>query len=304
MTFRTILLRHYFPILLLCSLFFRMIPAVPACGTEIPEAGSRSATESTLIGGPDSGLINLLLVGQDRRKDETCSRADSMILCTFHPESKEIIITSFLRDLYVQIPGYESNRLNAAYALGGTELLQQTLKENFGIHTDGALEVDFSRFSQIIDTLGGVTLMLRQDEADSINKSVSGNLTEGTSHLNGEQALAYSRIRNLDGDGDFSRTERQRKLLSSLLDSYRDASLLKILSVVADMLPIVSTEMEKKDILYLAVKLFPMLDDPIVTGQRIPADGTYSFSTIRNMEVLVADATAIRNTLQESLIPD
>ena len=91
--------------------------------------------------------------------------------------------------------------------------------------------------------------------------------------------------------------------MSSLLDSYRNADLLTILSVVVDALPMISTDLSKKEILVLAAKLFPLLDNPIVVSQRIPADGTYAYSTIRNMEVLTADLNSVRELLQKSLLP-
>lgn len=262
------------------------------------------AQAEDLIGGEGSGLINILLIGQDSREESDISRSDCMVLCSFKPEAKKVIITSFLRDLYVEIPGHGENRINAAYALGGMELLKQTLQENFGVWIDGCIGVDFSNFSQIIDILGGVTLELRQDEADVINAEFPGELSEGIQKLNGNQALAYSRIRKLDADGDFSRTNRQRKLLSSLLDSYRDAGLLTILSTVLDTLPMLSTDLETKQILVLAAKLFPMLSDPTVISQRIPADGSFSYSTIRGMQVLTTDKDDVRKLLKDTLLND
>lgn len=267
----------------LCSLLCLIL----ICTLSIHAAASDIQPE--MIGGEDSGLINILLVGQDRRDEKIPARADTIILCTFHPESKSVVLTSFLRDLYVQIPGIGGNRLNAAYANGGTALLKQTLRENLNIHIDGCIDVDFSQFAGIIDILGGVTLELRQDEADAINKTVTGTLCEGIQPMNGQQALAYSRIRNLDSDGDFSRTERQRKLLTSLLSSYQDAGLLKILSAIADTLPLISTDLSGKEVLHLAAKLFPLLDNPSIISQRVPVEGSYSYRTIRGMEVLVAN---------------
>lgn len=254
-----------------------------------------------VIGGKDSGLINLLLVGTDSSQS-TASRSDTLILCTICPEEKTVVITSFLRDLYVPIPGHGSNRLNAAHAFGGLELLEKTVQEDFDLYLDGCIEVDFANFSQIIDLLGGVTIDLRRDEARVINKKTDSHLSEGENHLNGDQALAYSRIRNLDRDGDFSRTNRQRKLLSSLMDSYRNANLLTILSVVVDALPMISTNLEKKQILKLTAKLFPLLEHADIRSQRIPADGHYRFQNIRKMEVIVADLDIIRDDLRESLL--
>lgn len=261
-----------------------------------------SAGATTVTDTAEPELIHLLLVGRDERVDAV-SRSDSIILCSFHPDSKRITITSFLRDLYVPIPGMEDNRINAAYACGGMELLQQTMEKNFGLSIDGCISVDFSQFSQIIDVLGGVTIELRQDEADAINKRVAGSLTEGTQLLTGEQALAYSRIRNLDSDGDFSRTQRQRKLLTSLLDSYRNANLLTILSVIMDALPMISTDLENRQIFALAAKLFPFLNDPQIVSQRMPADGTFRYQRIRGMEVLEADMEKLKQQLHQSFLP-
>ena len=172
--------------------------------------------------GRDSDIINILLIGQDRREDETRARSDSMILCTFHKSEKKLTMTSFLRDTYVKIPGYGQNRINVAYAAGGMPLLNKTLENNFGVHIDGNVEVDFHQFADIVDLLGGVEVDLRNDEAQWVNRETGSSLSEGTNLLNGQQALAYARIRKLDADGDFSRTNRQRKVITALLDAYRE----------------------------------------------------------------------------------
>ena len=245
--------------------------------------------------------IHILLIGQDRREEEALSRADTILLCSFQPETKEVVLTSFLRDLYVPIPGHADNRLNAAYAHGGMALLRQTLEETFDIPIDGCVEVDFSQFAQILDILGGVTLELRQDEAEAINKAVDGSLAEGSQLLNGEQALAYTRIRNLDGDGDFSRTLRQRKVISSLMGSYQGASLFTVLSILPEILPMLSTDMEKKQVISTVLQLLPMLSESTYTSQTVPAAGSFSNSTIRGMSVLTADLDGVRQALVDSL---
>lgn len=282
--------------------FFRRIFLIPILILSLLTAALPCSAAEAVIGGKDSGLVNLLLIGQDRRKEEEPARSDSIILCTLHPDTGKVIITSFLRDLYVAIPGHEDNRLNASYALGGMALLKQTLEENFSLSIDGCIEVDFSRFAGIIDLLGGVTLELRQDEADAVNAAVEGTLCEGSHLLTGEQALAYTRIRNLDSDGDFSRTDRQRKLLSALLQRWQNASLLSILSAIADILPLISTDLSSREILLLAARLFPLLDDPEVVSQKVPAAGTYTCSTIRGMAVLTADMDAARKMLRQTLV--
>lgn len=261
-----------------------------------------AALEPETAAGRDSGMIDLLLIGEDDAADGV-SRADSIILCTFHPETNRVILTSFLRDLYVQIPGHEGNRLNAAWALGGMPLLKKTLEESFRLEIDGCIAVDFSQFSRIIDILGGVTLELRQDEADAVNAVVPGTLTQGRQALSGSQALAYSRIRKLDSDGDFSRTLRQQKLLQSLLDSWKDAGLMKLLSAVAELIPLVATDLDNRQLLSIAVTLFPMIKDPQVSGCQIPEAGTFSYGTVRNMDVLLANTEEIISSLQRRLLP-
>lgn len=255
----------------------------------------------TSIGGTDSGVINILLIGQDRRPGETRARSDSMILCSFNKQTGTLTLTSFLRDLYVEIPGFQNNRINTAYAAGGMPLLSETLAHNFGIQVDGNVEVDFTQFANIVDLLGGVTISLRQDEANLINRDVGGTLKEGSCLLNGQQALTYARIRNLDADGDFSRTSRQRNVINAIIDAYKETPLPVLLGLMDDILPMVTTDIKDSRLLRYAVELIPMLPNLQIVSQRIPADGTYSGKMIRGMAVLVADMEANRQVLKDSL---
>ena len=276
-------------------------------GTRLSNFVSNLASEgfgkqSALIGGTGSGIINILLVGQDRREGETTARSDSMILCTYHRKTGDVTMTSFLRDLYVPIPGHHSNRINAAYSEGGIRLLDDTLRKNFDLHIDGNIEVDFSQFSQIIDLLGGVELELREDEAAEINKETGSSLTAGTQLLNGEQALAYARIRKLDADGDFSRTNRQRKVMNALLGSYRNIKWRELLPLMDQLLPLISTDMNYGKLVLLAMEILPKVSDARIISQRIPADGTFTDKTIDGMAVLSADLDANREILRKTLL--
>lgn len=247
----------------------------------------------------ERSVVNILLVGQDRRENEGRTRADSILLCTFQKSTHSLTMTSFLRDLYVPIPGHGSDRINSAYALGGISLLKQTLAENFGVDIHGAIEVDFAQFATVIDALGGVRIQLRQDEAELINRETGSSLTEGSHLLTGSQALTYSRIRSLDRDGDFSRTDRQRKVMSALVDAYKDAGLTTLLNALKEILPLISTDMSEPRILMLALELFPVLQDVQITSHHIPAEGSYTDRIINGMAVLDADLEAARRLLQE-----
>ncbi|MBO7253398.1 MAG: LCP family protein [Oscillospiraceae bacterium] len=257
-----------------------MLAAVPRAN-----AVQISGQEKTEASAP----LNILLIGQDSDPAQQSTRADSMILCSFNKNTEKLLMVSFLRDLYVPIPGHGSNRLNAAYAFGGAGLLKQTLEQNFDIRIDGTVEADFSQFSQIIDTLGGVDLTLRQDEADVINRKTGSTLVEGQNHLSGDQVLVFSRIRNLDADGDFSRTHRQRQVLEAVWSRYQNISLSDLLKTVRNLLPMLKTDMSNGAILSAMVRIFPSLSRVQIVSAHLPVPGSYTDQKIDTMAVLVTD---------------
>lgn len=247
-------------------------------------------------------IINILLIGQDRRPGETRARSDAMILCTVNKSEKTVTLTSFMRDLYVQIPGYSDNRINVSYALGGMKLLDECLEKNFGVVVDGNVEVDFSGFETVIDLVGGVNIELSSAEASHLNSQNSGwALSSGVNHLNGEQALAYARIRSVSNDesGDFGRTSRQRIVLSELVEQAKTMSLAQLNNLLMEMLPTLSTDLTDAEIFGYVVELFPLLTDLKIETGRIPADGAYRMTMIDGMSVLLPDLDASRQLLKE-----
>ena len=102
-------------------------------------------------------IINIMLIGEDRRPGQGRQRSDSMILCSFNTRTNTLTMISFLRDTYIpKIPGYWADKMNAAYAYGGVKTLDQTLAAYFGVHVDANVAVQFDGFKGIIDMLGGV----------------------------------------------------------------------------------------------------------------------------------------------------
>lgn len=266
---------------------------------EIPPEEVIMDEPAEIIEKPDH-IYNILLIGQDARPGEGRQRSDSMILCTINTEKKTLMMTSFLRDTYVDIPDFqdrtfEDNRLNACYAFGGVELLNNAMELNFGIEIDHNIEVNFTGFERIVNTLGGVYIYLTQAEANI----VGGGAIEGMNLLNGAQALNYSRIRVLDSD--FGRTNRQRTVLLSMYDSIRRLNPDQISSLVNVLLTMVTTDMTNTDIVKYVVEFVPLLPDLQITTQHIPAVGTYTGAMVRGMSVLIPDLEANREILRETL---
>ena len=273
--------------------------------TVLPEDIEPAVTTPTAVRSED--VVNILLVGQDRREGQGRQRSDAMILCSFDTEDDTITLTSFLRDTYVYVPGYGHRKLNAAYAYGGFKLLNETLAVNFGVHVDADVEVDFSGFTGVIDLLGGVDITLSQAEAEYMNANgnfeysdgSSWNLTAGVNHLTGDQALAYARIRKLDSD--FGRTGRQRKVLLAMAAAVKNQKLSTLLGMLDQVLPLVTTNMTDKQIIGYATDFFPMLSGDIET-QYIPAPGTYTDEYVSGLGAcLIPDLEKNRQILRDIL---
>ena len=246
----------------------------------------------------DDDILNIMLVGQDRRPGEGRTRSDVMMLCSINPQTGEVSLISFLRDLYVQIPGgYSDNRLNQAYFFGGFPLLYDAMYQNFGITIDGGFEVDFDGFVDIVDALGGVDVELSAAEA----KIVGGGAVAGLNHLNGKQALTYSRIRVLDND--FGRTNRQREVMEALLNKFRNSDINTVLNLINTVLPMLTTDMTNAEIISLAKVLVPVAKTMEINTYSVPASDCYTFASIRGMSVLLPDLPKIRDYLKNEYLP-
>ncbi len=244
-------------------------------------------------------LINIMLVGQDKKEGETArQRSDVMMLCSYNIQTNEVSVISFLRDLYVKIPGgYSNNKLNAAYHFGGFPLLYQTYKDNFGITINGGVEIDFDGFVDIVDMLGGVEMHLTAEEAPY----VSMNCTEGINHLNGKKALNYARTRKTDDD--FGRTNRQRKLLLALFDKVKDADMETLNSLLDRVLTMVTTDMTDASIASLVTTLLPKISTLKINTYSVPQKGAFVYGYARGMAVLIPDLEKIRDTLESEYLP-
>lgn len=218
-------------------------------------------------------VINILLIGQDEIVPGVRPRSDSMILVTFNTATKEITFTSFMRDAYVQIPGYSPNKLNHAYQYGGVQLLNKTLKANYGVEVDGNMEINFEQFKSVIDLLGGVVVDLDAKEAKYLNHLTEWNLPVGKTRLNGEQALVYARLREIDSD--YNRTARQREVLMALAEAYKNRPVTEMFALLDDLMGMVSTNMTNAQMTEYGLRVIPMLSGSSFDTLQIPANGTF-----------------------------
>ena len=247
----------------------------------------------------EGDMINIMLIGQDRRPGEERARSDSMILVTINQEKNTIQLTSFMRDLYVQIPGYMDNRLNVAYRYGGTDLMNDTFKVNFGLEIDGNVMVDFDEFTEIIEILGGVTLKISGAEAKYMNNASDNHFKEGTNYFNAEDALTFTRMRYAAG-GDYGRTDRQRRVIMAIAESFRDADLVTIFNVIDQVLPHIVTNLTDAQIIEYATKGLTIPGNGVsMETLRIPQDDAHYNANIRGMAVLVPNLEACREDLRE-----
>ncbi len=229
-------------------------------------------------------VINVLLIGTDGRTASERGRSDSMILISVNKVTGKFFMTSFLRDAYVDIPGVaNNNRLNAAYSFGGANLLLETIELNYKIKIDKYVQVNFESFQDIIDYLGGVKITVTNGEAGEI----SGISTGGTYNLTGAQALQYARIRHV-GNGDFGRAQRQRKVLSVILDECKKLSLSELTSLLDALLPNLTTNMSSTEI-FGHVLASPTYFKYDMSQQQVPQNDTIKQVTIRHMAVFRVD---------------
>ncbi len=245
-------------------------------------------------------IINIMLIGQDRRPGEGRTRSDVMILCTVNKATQELTLTSFMRDMYVQIPGYQDNKMNATYVFGGMDLLDKCMEINFGVHIDGNMEVDFDGFIDIIDLMGGVDIYLSNSEANHLIKE-GYSVSAGNNRLNGEAALAYTRNRST-GNADFDRTGRQRKVMNALFEKCRGMNLSQLKNLMEKALPMITTDLTNRELLDYMMDVLPMLTNMKVNSQRIPADDTFTYASYTHAgSVLVPDLTANRKLLLSAM---
>ncbi|MGL4696261.1 LCP family protein [Enterococcus larvae] len=180
---------------------------------------SLPAEEAETFNGVKSadGSNNILLLGSDTRGEDS-GRADTIMVLQLDGPSGKPKLISFMRDTFVDIPGYDANKINASYAYGGAELVRQTLAQNFGIECKYYAKVDFQSFEKVIDSLfpSGVEIDAEKDiNLDGVD------IAQGNQKMDGHVLLQYARFR-MDEEADFGRVRRQQQVMSAVISQLKN----------------------------------------------------------------------------------
>lgn len=241
---------------------------------------------------------NILVLGVDSRGEEQ-SRTDTMMLVTHDKVNDEIKLTSFMRDIYADIPGYQSYKLNTAYYLGGVDLLADTLRNMFGVEIHHFALIDFTSFESLVDVAApnGVEIDVEKEMSEKIGVS----LMPGVQKLNGKELLGYARFR-ADNEGDFGRVRRQQQVIAAMKDELVSlSSIPKFPKLAGALQGYVQTDMPMTDQVRLATELATGGGGE-VERLTLPVEDSYSYGNYSHAgSVLDIDVEQNRQALSEYL---
>ena len=210
------------------------------------------------------GFTNIALFGLDNRQTGNYDggNSDTIMIASIDNDTKQVKLISVYRDTFLNVKDDTYAKINSAYAYGGPKNAIAALNKNLNLDIVNYVAVDFGAVVEAIDLLDGIELTLTDQEVqimndnyiDEINKVTghkSGKLSSGGTYtVDGVQALAYCRIRYTAGD-DFKRTERQRTVLTKMIEKAQGSSISTVSSLIDSMLGDISTSFTGKELLAL-----------------------------------------------------
>lgn len=264
----------------------------------------------------DEDVYNVLLAGVDRRDKTWNGNSDSMMLVSLNNEKKRVSVISLMRDTYVNIPGHDYNKLNASYAYGAGPLLCDTVEENYRVDVERYVAVDFQDMAKIIDAMGGVELTWTDAEIEVSNGYIMDmcqNILKvpyeehllksaGTYNCDGIQAVCYARNRFV-GNSDYTRTQRQRYVVSQMVERLKTLSSTELMTFVKEVLPLVTHNIPEEEIWDL-VGDAPQLLKYDYVQDRIPYDNMYETIDVDGQGMLVPDWEATIAQMQDTIYGD
>ncbi|MDS0526541.1 LCP family protein [Clostridium sp. SHJSY1] len=222
----------------------------------------------------ENNIENLLILGIDKQENAS----DTIDVLSLNRNNKTAKLTSIMRDTYVYFGDNMANKINYAYHYGGVPLTISKLNELFQLDISKYIKVDFEGLINTVDTLGGITISITDEERAYINGSCKDKYLDksGEVLLNGEQTLVFSRLRKIDSD--FQRTARHRKILFAIFRKLKDVSITDYNKIYSEMSPYIETNLSAFEIIKFGL-LCNKLGAENLQDFRIPIDGTTKDNT-------------------------
>lgn len=236
-------------------------------------------------------VMNILLIGTDERSKEFSvnARSDSMILVSIDRDKNTVKLVSLERGMAAPVlEGQYAGQydwLTHIFRYGGSDLLVKTVEECFKIEVDNYIRLNFNSVTQIVDAVGGIDIELTKAEAAYLSHGLGLNLIAGVNHVDGEAALAYARLREIDSD--WQRVGRQREVILAIVDALKGSNLLELNALADQVLPMIQTDLTKLQIADLML-YSPNFLKASFDQMTIPTKGTYGSMKVMGGRVAYA----------------
>lgn len=273
----------------------------PAAPTEAAKAAEPKETYK-----PEDFLNMLIVCKPAYESDEGVVMTDTMVLCTLNTKSKVMTMTALEEDAYVTTPEYKGHasqqmKLGAVYNTGANygngkagsmEYMNQTLYNNFGIEVDQNFEIDFQLFAKVVNRLKDVDMELSAEEASYLSQQTKTDIQAGKVKMNGQLAAEYVKMWDHEEESGVTGISGQRKMMEAIVDKVRTQYIADLENIVKDMLPMITTTMDKTEMREFVISMLPMIRTlSIEKGEPCPVDGKRETVTVdgKEMEVITFD---------------
>jgi len=290
--------RAFFTLLLLCVIVIAGY-SVMQYRSGLKLASDTKVAQEAFKGDTVNGDVeNYLLLGVDTRGEEK-SRTDTMMVLSWNKKTNDMKLVSLMRDIYADIPGYKSYKLNTAYYLEGVQLLKDTITNMFGLPIHHYAIIDFKNFESLVDILApnGVEIDVDKDMSENIGVS----LKQGVHNLNGQELLGFARFRH-DAEGDFGRVERQQKVIEALKNEVLSPqNMLNLPKFVGAAQGYITTDYSSAEEVQQVLKMVSK-GKVNIEKATVPIEGSYNFQSFRGVgDSIVMDVEKNKEFLRKFL---
>jgi LCP family protein required for cell wall assembly len=245
-------------------------------------------------------VMTILLLGSDKRPWDGGFRTDTIVLLTLNSENGTASLLSFPRDLYVNIPGWTTDRINTAFYHGGFKLLADTMQQNFGVHPSHYVLINFRAFKQIVDSLGSLQVKVGTTVTDRYPGKGWVTIKKGTVKMNADLALWYARSRKTSND--FARNRRQQEVLIALFEKFISLDAIKRVPEFYKLYKkSVSTDLTLTDGLSLIPLAFQLIDTSRIKRYYISPTDIWNYITPGGAMVLLPREDQIRKIVKQAV---